>query len=211
MTSNIKPGIVRHVERGVGLARRTETYPDGIVITFLGPQNLASSTTLLDGWENVDVVKPGHVQVRVDDLQREDFNHGRDISSGSLADIRLWNACQGDSQPDEAAPRPTEMTVTLGCPECGGEVEAHVWLRELQGGCYAVSTPATHACPPAQPDEPTDVVGSRVRRGKRRLVGTDAEDGYPWVDVETGERFAWPCADGPDDGDAITLGWGDES
>jgi hypothetical protein len=161
MTSNIKPGIVRHVERGVGLARRTETYPDGIVITFLGPQNLASSTTLLDGWENVDVVKPGHVQVRVDDLQREDFNHGRTISSGSLADIRLWNACQGDTQPDEAAPRPTEMTVTLGCPECGGEVEAHVWLRELQGGCYAVSTPATHACPPPQPDEPT-LFGARI-------------------------------------------------
>lgn len=207
MTSNIKPGIVRHVERGVGLARRTETYPDGIVITLLGPQNLASSTTLLDGWENVDVVKPGHVQVRVDDLQREDFNHGRTISSGSLADIRLWNACQGDTQPDEAAPRPTEMTVTLGCPECGGEVEAHVWLRELQGGCYAVSTPATHACPPAQPDEPTEF-GARVTvAGDRLLRVAEGESDWPWQDSD-GSSHTW---DELTERGTVTLGWGDES
>lgn len=219
MSSNIKPGIVRHVERGVGLARRTETYPDGIVITFLGPQNLASSTTLLDGWENVNVVAPGHVQVRVDDL---DLDHPEGVRALWMRVQRLtadpdshetyeeWAAannsrCNAVLAPGHEAVDPSdvaqvtlpaEATVTLGCPECGGELEAHVWLRELQGGCHAVITPATHACPPTQPDEPTGL-GAVVEVEGKRIVRVDDDESL-WLDDDgCWHTWAYITACGP--------------
>jgi hypothetical protein len=182
-TTDLKPGdIVQHPEKGRGIVHRRFARNDvGVVYADKDRDGITSYTIDLTGWERVETVRPGHVQVRVDDL---DLDHPEGVRALWMRVQRLtadpdshetyeeWAAannsrCNAVLAPGHEAvdpsgvaqvPLPAEATVTLGCPECGGEVEAHVWLRELQGGCHAVITPATHRC---MPDEPTEF-GARV-------------------------------------------------
>ena len=70
--TTLKPGIVRHPEYGCALAFEGA---HNMLIAGLLPCDPHDVTTIGeddaefgDGWENAEIVKPGYVQVRVDDL-----------------------------------------------------------------------------------------------------------------------------------------------
>lgn len=69
MTStDLKPGdIVQHAERGLnGLAVHGDGEETRVLhLTSLG---IVTTTSDLDGWERVEAIRSGHIQVRVDDL-----------------------------------------------------------------------------------------------------------------------------------------------
>ena len=67
-TTDLKPGdLVQHPER---LLNGLVVHGDGESIRVLHLTSLGIVTTTSDvaGWERVETVRPGHVQVRVDDL-----------------------------------------------------------------------------------------------------------------------------------------------
>lgn len=227
-TTDLKPGdFVQHPEHGYGVVLKN--FPGVPTIYFAGEHGYENTTRRFTGWERVETVRPGHVQVRVDDL---DLDHPEGVRALWMRVQRLtadpdshetyeeWAAannsrCNAVLAPGHEAvdpsgvaqvPLPAEATVTLGCPECGGEVEAHVWLRELQGGCHAVITPATHRC---MPDEPTEF-GARVTvtlpdGTREKWCRLGKHHPAPWLG-ETyevpGEEWGLLCGRG-----TVTLGW----
>ena len=99
--TDLKPGdIVQHPEKGRGLVHRRFARNDvGVVYADKDRDGITSYTCDLDGWERVETIRPGHVQVRVDDLDlgpdmgdsEEDFVAGwqSDFPEYSKADLRL--------------------------------------------------------------------------------------------------------------------------
>lgn len=64
---DLKTGeIVRHPERGNGIGRRAAD--GGVCVAFINPDGYLCFDKDLTGWERVETVKFGHVQVRVDDI-----------------------------------------------------------------------------------------------------------------------------------------------
>ena len=188
--TDLKPGdIVQHPEKGRGYILRNGG--DGRLRVNYASQAHSSGyvTDLdLDGWERVETVRPGHVQVRVDDLDRQTLSEWSQWSVHCTDDealVRVGRAMiasqveHGDPSsywPAESTPpadeKPTSATVTLPCPDCGEAITREVcpvrvensrtpkWSLEFLRSPGAVGE-RSHTCPPAQPDEPTEF-GARV-------------------------------------------------
>ena len=174
-TTDFKPGdIVRHPTWGNGVAAYT-TFGLRVIGTSDGYECIFGFT----GWERAETVRPGHVQVRIDDLElgpsvyetEGEFVSSvmRDFPEYSEGDLRLIYralvAQRAESTPP-ADEKPMSATVTLPCPKCGEEIVNQVVVRldsdTLNGGYYLAfdgEYPVTnHRC---QPDEPQGF-GARV-------------------------------------------------
>lgn len=194
-TTDLKPGdVVRQPVHGYGIV-----YVDGTGETLVMHCSAKGRISIADltGWERAEIVKPGHVQVRVDDLDL-----GTTAGRVSATD-RLYVAFK--------TPQPDEPTVTRNLggrvglfrhPDIPGDMQhcdlnGDEWRR---AGCLVDMTyhfvldygdSFETICPdgtvtpqptdePAQPDEPTGL-GAVVEVGGKRFVRTD-EDGHPWID-----------------------------
>ena len=171
-TTDLKPGdIVQHPEHGPGIVLKN--FPGVPTIYFAGKHGYENTTRGFTGWERVKTVRPGHVQVRIDDLElgpsvyetEGEFVSSvmRDFPEYSEGDLRLIYralvAQRAESTPpaDEKNASATEAA-TYQCPWCSTDVNFSVALnRNPRGGVMAwVEADGAHTCPPAQPDEPTE-------------------------------------------------------
>ena len=212
-TTDLKPGdIVQHPEWGPGLVG------GGKQILYLARDGFVYAAFDPDGWERVETVRPGHVQVRIDDLElgpsvyetEGEFVSSvmRDFPEYSEGDLRLIYralvAQRAESTPP-ADEKPTNATVTLPCPDCGEAITrtAQVWTGSPR--TLAWVTLEWHTCPPAQPDEPQEF-GARIVVTDGLSVVDERwcrqHDGY-WAN-EDSELMTWAylCQRG-----TVTLGW----
>ena len=71
-TTDLKPGdLVQHPEKGRGIVVALGEDADGSPLTAIGYLDTSGryrDTYGLTGWERVETIRPGHVQVRVNDL-----------------------------------------------------------------------------------------------------------------------------------------------
>ena len=112
--------------------------------------------------------------------------------------------------------QPTTATVTLPCPDCGEAITREVrpvrmgysrtpkWSLEFLRSPGAVGE-RSHACPPVQPDEPTEP-GIRVAVCDMRLVSLmqNPTGGRLFADVKSGHIYDW---DYLTERGAVTIGW----
>lgn len=231
--TTLKPGdIVQHPEHGFGfivlLKKDLGDEPASeAVVRSTNPRRNYGHDWDLTGWERVETVRPGHVQVRVDDLDPQTLSEWSQYAGCDLVETALLRVgCasiarqvgQGDppTQRAESAPpadepehgeKPTSATVTLPCPDCGEAVTdtATVGIEDEGGYYLTFANSETHTCPPAQPDEPT-LFGARIvvtddLSGKAERWCRQ-HDGY-WAN-EDSELMTWAylCQRG-----TVTLGW----
>ena len=211
-TTDLKPGdIVQHPEWGPGLVG------GGKQILYLARDGFVYAAFDPDGWERVETVRPGHVQVRVDDLDLsrwEGVFEGGGWNHATRVAIRAANAMT--AQPAESTPpadeqvadeQPANATVTLPCPDCGEPITNTAMVEvNREGERYLdFCNVNVHTCPPAQPDEPT-LFGARI-------VVTDDLSGKAerwcrqhdeyWAS-ENGALMTWAYLT---QRGAVTLGW----
>ena len=214
-TTDLKPGdIVLHPEKGHGIVRRLfARYDVGVMYADLDRDGIDSFDLDLAGWERVETVRPGHVQVRVDDL---DLSRWEGVAekgwyNATRVAIRAANAIaaqRAESTPP-ADEKPMSATVTLYCPDCGeAENVTVVMLGRQSNGerWFDLREFHAHTCPPAQPDEPTEF-GARIvvaRPDGVREKWLRQVDGW-WVN-EDGGGAMWRhlLGRGP-----VTIGWDD--
>ena len=183
-TTDLKRGdFAEHPEKGRGYVQRGG---DGRLRVAYASQALAWGCETdfdLTGWERVETVRPGHVQVRVDDLDQQTvsgWSQWTVYCTDDEALVRVGRAMiasqvqHGDPSqhwPAESTPpadeQPASTTVTLPCPDCGEAITREVrpvrmefsrtpkWSLEFLRRPGAVGE-RSHACPPAQPDEPQE-------------------------------------------------------
>ena len=131
-TTDLKPGdIVQHPEHGYGVVLKN--FPGVPTIYFAGKHGYENTTRGFTGWERVETetARPGHVQVRVDDLGEDgeylsDWLNADEDSwglSGRLA-IRVANALA--AQRAESAPPADEPEIVGDGCECWVTPE-HMW------------------------------------------------------------------------------------
>ena len=217
-TTDLKPGdIVQHPMWGNGVVAYTK-FGLRVIGTSAGYECIFGLT----GWERAETVRPGHVQVSVDDLDlgpdmgdsEEDFVAGwqSDFPEYSKADLRLIyraiaaQRAESTTPADEQNASATEAA-TYQCPWCSTDVNFSVALnRNPRGGVMAwVEADGAHTCPPAQPDEPTEF-GARIVVTDGLSVVDERwcrqHDGY-WAN-EDSELMTWAylCQRG-----TVTLGW----
>lgn len=218
-TTDLKPGdLVQHPEHGFGfivlLKKDLGDEPASeAVVRSTNPRRNYGHDWDLTGWERVETVRPGHVQVRVDDLDLEMIEGGDDSEANfddCRAAIRAANAIaakHAESTPP-AGKKPTSATVTLFCPDCGGAENVTVVMLGKQSNgerWFDLREFHAHTCPPAQPDEPT-LFGARI-------VVTDDLSGKAerwcrqhdeyWAS-ENGALMTWAYLT---QRGAVTLGW----
>ena len=180
-TTDLKPGdIVQHPEKGNGLVRRSRVKRDEVVVMQVAVGDDAVSVYDITGWERVEIVRPGHVQVRVDDLDPQTLSEWSQYAGCNLVETALLRvgcasiarqAGQGDptAQRAESTPPADEQdasateAATYQCPWCSTDVTFSLRLDRHPGVGVMVWVAADggHACPPAQPDEPT-LFGARI-------------------------------------------------
>ncbi|WP_281712166.1 hypothetical protein [Dermacoccus nishinomiyaensis] len=174
-----------------------------------------------------ELVKPGHVQVRVDDIDPQifsDWSQGTAFNAEDEALIRIGlafvarqveqDATIADESPamtgkttDEQPTRTT--TVTLPCPDCGEALpkrEARVARGPFDGKWVAFEPDSeVHTCKLDEPDEPTEF-GARVTVTPDLPVADERwcrrHDGY-WTNAD-GELMAWAYLIKRG---TVTLGW----
>ena len=171
---------------------------------------------LQDELARAEIVKPGHVQVRVDDLdlshwlnKQEGDNIWGEASRVAIRAAKAVAAQRAESTPT-ADEKPMSATVTLFCPDCGeAENVTVVMLGRQSNGqrWFDLREFHAHTCPPAQPDEPTEF-GARVT--------VTLPEGTPekWLRVVSGDDWPWRNSDGDRhfwayliERGAVTLGW----
>ena len=164
-----------------------------------------------------ELVRPGHVQVRVDDLDLRSWAVlGEDHYSSAAfrAGVRVAKAVT--AQRAESAPpaeeqerdeKPTSATVTLYCPDCGEPITNTAMVEvNREGERYLdFCNVNVHTCPPAQPDEPTEP-GIHVAVCDMRLVSlVQNSDGKRFfADVKSGRVYFW---DDLTERGTVTIGW----
>ena len=172
-TTDLKPGdIVQHPEHGYGVVLKN--FPGVPTIYFAGKHGYENTTRGFTGWERVETVRPGHVQVRVDDLDPQTvsgWSQWTVYCTDDEALVRVGRAMiasqveHGDPSPHwpaESTPptdeKPTSATVTLFCPDCGEPITNTAMVEvNREGDRYLdFCIVNVHTCPPAQPDEPTE-------------------------------------------------------
>ena len=218
-TTDLKPGeIVQHPEHGYGVVLKN--FPGVPTIYFAGKHGYENTTRGFTGWERVKTVRPGHVQVRIDDLElgpsvyetEGEFVSSvmRDFPEYSEGDLRLIYralvAQRAESTPP-ADEKPMSATVTLYCPDCGEPITNTAMVEvNREGDRYLdFCNVNVHTCPPAQPDEPTEP-GTRVSVCEMRLVSLVQNSAGKrfFADVKSGRTYYW--------GDltqlgTVTIGW----
>ena len=228
MTTDLKPGdLVQHPEHGYGVVLKN--FPGVPTIYFADKHGYENTTRRFTGWERVETVRPGHVQVRVDDLDPQTLSEWSQYAGCNLVETALLRVgCasiahqvgQGDqpTQPTESTPpadeQPTSATVTLYCPDCGGaeNVTAVMLGRQSNGERrFALREFHAHTCPPAQLDEPTEA-GILLRIKRLRYVSIVLRGKVEYVSVDQGGIFGWShLVDLANKmGESIKLGWGQE-
>ena len=210
-TTDLKPGdIVQHPEHGYGVVLKN--FPGVPTIYFAGKHGYENTTRGFTGWERVETVRPGHVQVRVDDLDlsRWEGVAEKEWYNATRVAIRAANAIaaqRAESTPD-ADEKPTSATVTLYCPDCGEPItDTAMVVVNREGDRYlgfCTDADGAHTCPPVQPDEPTEF-GARVTvtlPDGTREKWLRQVDGW-WVNEQGGSAM-WKhlCQRG-----TVTLGW----
>ena len=126
-TTDLKPGdIVQHPEKGYGVVLKN--FPGVPTIYFAGEHGYENTTRRFTGWERVETVRPGHVQVRVDDLAvdwsdwvKEDEDNWGFMGRTVIRVARAKAAQDAESSPPAVEPE----TVGDGC-ECWVTPE-HMW------------------------------------------------------------------------------------
>lgn len=172
MTSaDFKPGdIVEHPMWGNGVVAYTK-----FGLRVIGTSDGYECIFGLTGWERVETVRPGHVQVRVDDLDPQTLSEWSQYAGCNLVETALLRvgcasiarqAGQGDptAQRAESTPPADEQdasateAATYQCPWCSTDVTFSLRLDRHPGVGVMVWVAADggHACPPAQPDEPQE-------------------------------------------------------
>lgn len=214
MTStDLKPGdLVQHAEFGPGLVGGGEQ------ILYLARDGFVYATFDPTGWERAETVRPGHVQVRVDDLDLSHWLNKPDDDNiwGESARVAIRAANAIAAQRAESTPpaveKPTSATVTLYCPDCGEAIRDTAMVVVNRGGGRYLgfcTADAAHTCPPAQPDEPTEF-GARVTvtlpdGTREKWCRLGKHHPAPWLG-ETyevpGEAWSLLCGRG-----TVTIGW----
>ncbi|WP_281711442.1 hypothetical protein [Dermacoccus nishinomiyaensis] len=139
-TTDLKPGdFVQHPEKGRGLVhRRFARNGVGVVYADKDRDGITSYTSDLTGWERVEAVRPGHVQVRVDDLDPQTLSEWSQWMAHCIEDealVRVGRAMiasqveHGDPSPhwpaESTSPADEPEIVGDGC-ECWVTPE-HMW------------------------------------------------------------------------------------
>ena len=218
--TTLKPGdIVQHPEHGFGfivlLKKDLGDVPASeAVVRSTNPRRNYGHDFDLYGWERVETVRPGHVQVRVDDLdlggwlnEPDDDNIWGDSARLAIRAAKVIAVQRAESTPP-ADEKPTSATVTLYCPDCGGAENVTVVMLGKQSNgerWFDLREFHAHTCPPAQPDEPTKP-GTRVSVCDMRLVSlVQNSDGKRFfADVKSGRVYYW---DDLTQRGTVTLGW----
>lgn len=137
-TTDLKPGdIVQHPEKGNGLVRRSRVKRDEVVVMQVAVGDDAVSVYDITGWERVEIVRPGHVQVRVDDLDPQTLSEWSQYAGCNLVETALLRvgcasiarqAGQGDptAQRAESTPPADEPEIVGDGCECWVTPE-HMW------------------------------------------------------------------------------------
>ena len=227
--TDLKPGdIVRHPMWGNGVVAYTK-----FGLRVIGTSDGYECIFGLTGWERVETARPGHVQVRVDDLD----------NAHTIASWAEWAGCDtveeackrigqafvaqqvGQAQRAESTPpadeKPTSATVELYCPDCGeAEKVTVVMLGKQSNGerWFDLREFHAHTCPPAQPDEPTEF-GARIvvtRPDDARITAihpdgstekwlrADRAARNPWVGEASSSECSW---DELTQRGTVTIGW----
>lgn len=215
-TTDLKPGdLVQHPEHGYGVVLKN--FPGVPTIYFAGKHGYENTTRRFTGWERAETVRPGHVQVRVDDLADELRRYAA-LGQGpacleSNVMLRVTRAldaqCAESTLP--AGEQPTSATVTLYCPDCGEPITNTAMVEvNREGDRYLdFCIVNVHTCPPAQPDEPTEF-GARVTvtlpdGTREKWCRLGKHHPAPWLG-ETyevpGEAWSLLCGRG-----TVTIGW----
>ena len=131
-TTDLKPGdIVQHPEHGFGfivlLKKDLGDEPASeAVVRSTNPRRNYGHDWDLTGWERVETVRPGHVQVRVDDLDLEGWGgeEPAEWPTSSRLAVRAANALA--AQCAESAPPADEPEIVGDGCECWVTPE-HMW------------------------------------------------------------------------------------
>ena len=220
MTStDLKPGdIVQHPEKGNGIVNRRFARDDvGVMYADLYRDGISSFAIELTGWERVEIVRPGHVQVRVDDLDPQTLSEWSQYAGCNLVETALLRvgcasiarqAGQGDptAQRAESTPpadeqerdeKPMSATVELFCPDCGEATPVTVVMLGRQSNgerWFDLREKSVHHCPPAQPDEPTEF-GARItvtRPDDARITAIHPDGSTEkWLRADRAARNPW--------------------
>lgn len=103
-TTDLKPGdVVQHPEHGYGIV-----YVDGTGETLVMHCSAKGRISIADltGWERAEIVEPGHVQVRVDDLDLEKLRER--LNSCDCLPCRIAHRVCAAANPEP--PQPDEPT-----------------------------------------------------------------------------------------------------
>lgn len=117
-TTDLKPGdIVQHPEWGPGLVG------GGKQILYLARDGFVYAAFDPDGWERVETVRPGHVQVRVDDLDLSHWLNKQEGDNiwGEASRVAIRAAKAVAAQPSESTPPADEQDVRWSLPADMGD------------------------------------------------------------------------------------------
>lgn len=191
--NDLKPGdFARHPKHPELIGTVSCDYSGVLWVNYVGSNGFRLADRDLTDWERVEVVQPGHVQIKVDDLELPADEPER--ARISVDDLK-----------------PTSTTVTLPCPDCGEAITrtAEVWTGIPRNRILAWATTEWHTCPPEQPDEPTEF-GARVTvtmadGSAEKWCRLGQHSPTPWL----GEGYSVPgegwdllCRRG-----TVTIGW----
>lgn len=182
------------------------------------------TTAAYESYRGREIVKPGHVQVRVDDLDPQTLSEWSQYTVHSDCDsvlVRTGRAFIGQQveynpRCPKHAEKPTSATVTLPCPDCGEAIvrTARVYTDGQRYRSLVWATLGLHTCPPPQTDEPTEF-GAKV---SVTLGGGEIErfiscgDGWILTNPSTPNFQSQPWHwDYLVERGTVSLGWGDES
>ena len=116
--TDLKPGdIVQHPEWGPGLVG------GGKQILYLARDGFVYAAFDPDGWERVETVRPGHVQVRVDDLDLSHWLNKQEGDNiwGEASRVAIRAAKAVAAQPSESTPPADEQDVRWSLPADMGD------------------------------------------------------------------------------------------
>lgn len=176
--------------------------------------------TAYEAYRGRETVRPGHVQVRVDDLGED----GEDLSDWLNADEDSWElsgrlairvakaiaAQRGESTPTADEQEADFAIGWLNCPWCSESFTIAPRLaRDAGGHVRNVGLSIVHTCPPVQPDEPTEfgarITVTRPDGTREKWCRLGQNHPAPWLGEAygvPGEDWRLLCGRG-----TVTIGW----
>ena len=212
-TTDLKPGdLARHPKHPELIGTVSYDYPGVLWVNYVGSNGYRLADHDLTDWERVEVVQPGHVQIKVDDLELHGWANTSPSDRWNDEEILSHRAAKAiaaqraESTPPTDEPEADFASGWLQCPWCRESFAIAPRLaRDAGGHVRNVGLSIVHTCPPAQPDEPT-LFGARI-------VVTDDLSGKAerwcrqhdeyWAS-ENGALMTWAYLT---QRGAVTLGW----